>query len=219
MIDFEYEEYSTETHKGMRFYRIGEHLYPSVTSVLGLTAAPEKKASLESWRQSLGPVKADAYTKSCADRGTILHSMLEQHLRGEEVNVKGMTNVEWGMFHGIKIKLKKIDKIAGQEVVLYSHGLGIAGRCDLVAWYKGELCIIDFKSSTNTKTLERVEDYKMQLLMYQICHNEIFSTDIKTGIILVGVENGVPQEFKVTFTNDMIGKAIERVDLFYAKLK
>lgn len=216
---FDYKEYDTVTVSGMRFYKIDDNLYPSVTSILGMTTPPEKKKSLENWRNALGAAKADAYTKSCGDRGTILHSMLEQYLKGEEVNVKGTTHVEMGMFNGIKLKLKRVEKVAGQEMVLYSHALEVAGRCDLVAWYKGELSIIDFKSSTNPKTDTRIEDYKLQLCLYGLMHNEMFDTEIKTGIVLMGVENGIPLEFKVPFTNELIGKVLQRVDTFYANLK
>jgi len=218
MTDFEYREFDTVTLKGMRWYKIGDELYPSVTSVLGLTAPEEKKKSLESWRTSLGPAKADAYTKRCADRGTILHAMLEQYLKGEEVKVEGATNIEWGMFNGIKMKLKKIDKVIGQEVVLYSHGLEIAGRCDLIAIYKNEMVIIDFKSSTNPKTDKRIEDYKLQLCLYSLMHNEMFDTNITKGVILMGVENGLPMEFTVDL-EPHIPTVFHRVEAFYKSLK
>lgn len=218
-LTFEYKEHSTVSLSGMRWYKINDAIYPSVTSVLGMTAPAEKKKSLENWRVALGASKADAYTKKCGDRGTILHLMLEQYLRGEEISVPGMTHVEQGMFNGIKMKLKRLDHMVGQEVVLYSDALEVAGRCDLIGVYKGELSIIDFKSSTNSKSDERIEDYKLQLCMYGLFHNEMFGTDIKTGVILMACENSIPMEFKIEFTNELIGKVIKRIDDFYANLK
>lgn len=215
---FEYKNYSAKSIGGMRWYDIDGELYPSVTSVLGITAPIEKKKSLENWRNALGAVKADAYTKKCGDRGTIVHEMLEQYLSGQEVNVVGASYVEKGMFNGIKRKLNKINSIAGQEVVLYSHGLEIAGRCDLIATYNNELSIIDYKTSTNSKGHDRIEDYKCQLCLYSICHNEMFSTNIKTGVILMAVENGIPMEFKVDL-EQYVPKVFHRVEKFYAELK
>jgi genome maintenance exonuclease 1 len=218
-MTYEFKDYPTVTVAGKRYYKLSEDcLYPSVTSVLGETVAPEKKASLEAWRNSLGAAKADKETKRCGDRGTMLHLMLEQYLKGEEINVPGASHVEWAMFNGMKPKLRKIDEVIGQEVVLYSHGLEIAGRCDLIARYNGELCIVDFKTSTNIKDDKKIEDYKYQLCAYSVCFQEMFNEDIKTGVILMGVENAFPLEFKVPL-DPYIPKLFHRVENFYATLK
>lgn len=216
-MHFDYKEYDTVTIKGMRWYRIDGFTYPSVTSVLGGTMSKEKQSVLDAWRNSLGVDKAAAEAKRAADRGTRLHLMTEQYLKGEEINVPDATHVEWGMFNSLKPKLNKIGKIAGQEVVLYSHGLEIAGRCDCIAEWNGELCIIDFKTSNNHKNDKMIEDYKYQLCAYAICHNEMFDTNIKKGVVLMGVENGMPLEFKIDL-EPFIPKLFHRVEEFYQKL-
>jgi len=201
-MKYSYPEMYTETYNNQRWYATpwGLH-YPSITTVLGKTAAEEKIQSLENWRQSMGEDKADAYTKSRADHGTMVHLMAERFLKGEDVYAPvdnaPISEEDIGAFHTLRIKLKKLDEVYGQEVALASKSLECAGRCDLIAVYRGRPVIIDFKTAGRIKGDSDIHDYKLQLCFYAHAHNEMFGTNIHEGVIWMVSMGGFPQEFFV----------------------
>lgn len=218
-MKFNYPEMVTIPVKGMRFYESPEgNFYPSITTVLGLTVPEEKKKSLEAWRTSLGPVKADAKTKAAADNGTAVHLLIERYLKKEDLfQGEKFSSENINYFNALKLKLNKIDEVWGLEIPLVSNLLEIAGRCDCVGIYKGEPAIIDFKTSTSLKSADKIEDYYLQLCAYSIMHNEIYDTSITRGVILMSSNGGFPQEFNVNLL-DYVDLLIQRVDKFYQHL-
>lgn len=62
------------------------------------------------------------------------------------------------------------------EGALYSDKLKLAGRVDCIAEYENELAIIDFKSSTEPKKREWIENYIAQECAYAMMYYE------RTGI-------------------------------------
>lgn len=218
-MSYNYPAIQTVELKGKRFYQINdETFYPSITTVLGGTLAPEKTAALEGWRKWLGTDKAKAETQRAADRGTQVHLMIEQFLKKEPINCPNATLVDTQMFNSLKLKLKAINKIYGQEVALYSDMLGVAGRCDFIGEYENVPVIADWKTSTNIKGLDRVQDYFIQGAFYAIAHNEMFGTNIENIVIFVAVEKGLPQVFKRKITTDLVDELMERTEKFYKGL-
>lgn len=174
---------------------------------MGFTETEEKKASLKRWQESLGSVKAAAVSKAATDRGTNVHLLCERYLKGEQVDapIDGARVPEADMqsFNALKMKLKGINEVWGQEVALYSKSIEIAGRCDLIGVYKGVPVIIDFKTASRVKKHEDIGNYKVQLAFYALAHNEMFDTDIQEGVILMVADSGFPQEFRVKLADHM----------------
>lgn len=219
MNEFTYQDYGHVTVDGKRLYQLGdEKFYPSITTVLGYTLEPEKKAILDNWRARVGNKEADRVSKAATDRGTNVHLMLERALQGEDPRVSEFPETHVNMFNSLRLELRKINKVCGQEVVLYSDLLGVAGRCDLVAEYQGELAIVDYKTSNRFKSADEIGDYWLQATFYATAHNEMFGTNIKKLVIMMGVENRLPLVFKKTVTDEMMLKLIERTSAFYYRL-
>lgn len=217
---FEYADFETVNAEGKRFYCLPDNIfYPSITTVLGGTMEVEKSASLEAWRNRIGHAQAVQVTRNAADRGTSLHSMLERQLKGldPETHKHGAEAVR--MFNSLRLHLKHINTVLGQEVVLYSHGLEVAGRCDLVCEYDGAPAIVDYKSSTRAKSESDIGDYFLQAAFYAMAHNEMFGTDIKRLVIMMGVTNGLPRVFKKTLDDELMLKLIDRVQQFHAQAR
>lgn len=216
-MKFSYDELSTVTYNNQRWYQINNNTYyPSITTILGITQSEEKKKSLDNWRNSLGHIKADAHTKAACDRGTNVHLLIEQFLKGETLNAPTATTEDRGIFNSLKLKLKKITEIYGQEVPLYSDVLGVAGRCDCVGIYEGDEAIIDFKTAGRIKTDKDIADYWLQCTFYSLAHNEMFNTNVMTGVILMGNANGIPQVWKKDLVEYIEPLAV-RINEFYAK--
>ena len=67
---------------GQRHYDIGNDKLPSVTTILSQTQSEEKKAKLTEWQQKVGKNEADRIRDQSAERGTIMHRILEGYLTG-----------------------------------------------------------------------------------------------------------------------------------------
>jgi genome maintenance exonuclease 1 len=215
---FSYQDYSTVDLQGKRFYQISDdQIYPSITTVLGNTLEPEKRNALDAWRARAGNKKADEISKAAADRGTNTHLMLERFLRGEDPQLDSFPEAHVKIFKSLRLELTKINKVYGQEVVLYSDILSVAGRCDLVAEYQGTLAIVDYKTSSRVKSVNEIGDYFLQCAFYAMAHNELFGTSIDKLVILMGVENSLPLVFKKTIDDELLLKLSTRVCEFYEK--
>lgn len=174
---------------------------PSVTTILDRTKPEESRRALEAWRRSVGEKRAAEITKEAAFRGTLMHSYLERHIKGE--NPTAGTNY----YHQQSYKMASIimeeylrpflDEAWGLETSLYFPEL-YAGTTDMVGIYQGIPSIIDFKQTNKPKTDDRVHDYKLQLAAYAAAHNQIYGTDIRQGVILMCSKDLNPQRWILT---------------------
>ena len=218
-MTFDYKDYSTVNVDGKRIYQISdEKYYPSITTVLGQTLLPEKKNYLDAWKARVGSAKANQITNDAATRGTNTHLMLERFLKGEDPKIEEFPEAHASIFKSLRLELRKINKVYGQEVVLFSDVLGVAGRCDLIAEYQGTLSIVDYKTSSRVKVADEIGDYWLQAAFYAIAHNEMFGTNIEKLVIMMGVENKLPMIFRKTIDDEMLLKLSERVSAFYERL-
>lgn len=219
-MTYEYNEIQTTNELGLRWYHTPNGAYPSITTILGTTQPEEAVKALESWRNSLGHAKADAYSKKAATRGTNVHLLAERYLKKrdpfEPINGVPVIDSDKAAFNAIKLKLDKIDEVWGQEVPLFSKKYEVAGRCDLVGKYKGVPVIVDFKTSGRIKSHKDIGDYKLQLAFYAEAHNEMFGTNIQRGVIIMVAETGFPMEFIIPL-EEQYPELQKRVDAFWLK--
>jgi genome maintenance exonuclease 1 len=167
--------------------------YPSVTTVIG---AKSKKSILE-WRKRVGEAEANRISSRAASRGTSLHSMNEDYLNNVFDEEKYKTKVlPLFMFKHLKPFLDKINNIHVLEGALYSDKLKLAGRVDCIAEYENELAIIDFKSSTEPKKREWIENYIAQECAYAMMYYERTGIKVKKLVTLIACEDGEIQVFQ-----------------------
>jgi genome maintenance exonuclease 1 len=174
---------------------------PSVTTILDKTKPEEAKKALAAWRRSIGEKKAAEITKEAAFRGTMMHSFLERHLKGE--NPKAGTN----FYHQHSFKMANVilehylkpflDECWGLEASLYYPEV-YAGTTDMSGLYQGIPSIIDFKQSNKIKSDDRVIDYKLQLAAYATAHDKVYGTQIQQGVILMCTKDFEPQSWIIT---------------------
>ena len=191
-LDFELE--STTTEKG-RVYRVpGGELYPSITTVL---SAYNKQAIIE-WRQRVGEEKANEISRKAAGRGTKLHNTVEKYLLNEMTDMKLQTmmpDIKEMFFDMRKIIDENIGDIYGIEQPLYSHKLKLAGRCDCIAEWNGELAIVDWKTASRTKDKDHIQNYFMQATAYAEMFEERTGRAIDTIVVAISVQSESPQLF------------------------
>ena len=187
------------TIDGKRHYDIREEKLPSVTTILSACQSDEKRASLEAWRQRLGPKTADIARDLAAERGTAMHRFLEAHIDGsghKDLTPLGV-QAETMAHKIIESGLRDLEEVWGQEVTLYYPGL-YAGATDVVGIFDGQPAIIDFKQSNKPKRREWIEDYFEQLGAYCMAHNYVYGTKIQSGIILMCTKDFMFQKFEVS---------------------
>ncbi len=215
--------YPTSTRaliNNQRHYDVNEEKLPSVTTILSATQSDEKKASLAKWTQSVGQDQATRIRDQAAERGSIMHRVLEGYLLGQNhadfsdlgQQAGSMANVI--LESGIRGHL---DEIWGSEITVYYPGL-YAGATDLAGIYDGRESIIDFKQSNKPKKKEWIEDYFMQLAAYAMAHNHVYGTNIQSGIILMCTKDNYFQRFSVKDKDfqQFTFKWLKRVDQFHS---
>jgi len=196
---FDYPESIRSLVNNQRHYDVGKEKLPSVTTILSATQSDEKKASLAKWRQNVGENKAESIMNEAANRGTIMHRILEGYLLGQnhadfsdlgqEAGIMAQTVIDSGI-------RGHLDEIWGSEITVYYPRL-YAGATDLAGIYDGRESIIDFKQSNKPKRREWITDYFLQLAAYAMAHNYVYGTNIQSGVVLMCTKDNYFQKFEV----------------------
>ncbi len=196
---FNYPKSSRSIEDGLRKYLFGDLKLPSVTSILQATKSDEDKASLENWKQRVGHKEANKIKTEASNRGTSMHSYIEDFLRGRinesffESNEQYKNMAKEIIDKGI---INKLEEIYGMETTLY-YPKKYAGTADLVGIYQGKETIIDFKQSNKPKKIDYIQDYFLQLGAYTLAHNVVYKTNITSGVILLCTVDNLFQDFKI----------------------
>ena len=219
---FKYPETVREMIDGARHYSIDNRKLPSVTTILQSTQSDEKKAVLENWQKKVGYDNAELIKNIAANRGSIMHHIIESYLLDErhadlsEIGQQAGKMAQIIIDQGLK---GSMDEIWGTEVTLYYPDL-YAGASDLAGIYEGRESIMDFKQSNKPKRKEWISDYFLQLAAYATAHNQVHGTSIQSGTILMCTKDNYFQKFTVSgseFQKHM-WEWLRRVDLYYENI-
>ena len=196
---FNYPKSTRSIEDGLRKYLMGGEKLPSVTSILQATKSEEDKASLENWKQRVGYTQANKIKNEASNRGTSMHSYIEDFLRGRinesffESNEQYKNMAKEIIEKGINGRL---EEIYGMEETLY-YPERYAGTADIIAIFEGKDVVIDFKQSNKPKKIDYIQDYFLQLGAYTLAHDVVHGTKMKAGIILLCTKDILFQEFKI----------------------
>jgi hypothetical protein len=161
----------------------GESL-PSVTTILSAT---KDMTALNEWKKRVGEEKARQITTEAAGVGTAMHSNLERFIAGlQRQPGNNPVHVQANKMADVIIDrgLRDVNEVWAMEQSLYFPGL-YSGTTDLVAVYKDNPSVCDYKQTNKPKKEEWVEDYKIQLIAYILAHNEVYDTDIREGHVFM----------------------------------
>ena len=207
-------EIKATNNNGIRLYETPDgNKYPSITTVLSV----RNKKGLFEWRKRVGEDVANHIARTAAARGTKVHHMCEDYLNN--VHLDWPEKWEEHQKHFLPYTLFKvlrdqalchIDHIYAQEAGLYSDKYKVAGRVDCIANYKGELSIIDFKTSTKERTDAWNENYYIQGSGYAEMFGERTGIIVNQIVILVVTEDGTVQEF-VKQKHDYLDSLVETI--------
>jgi genome maintenance exonuclease 1 len=164
---------------------------PSVTTVLSSMAPVGKIMALINWRKKIGEELARKRTRLAADRGTWLHSVLEEALQGEDIECHLRRKPDWApYFEVVEPFLELIDKpLLAESAVAWWDGnlqIGFSGTQDLLAQMAdGSIALIDWKSSWKPKPDYQLADYKKQLGAYSSCLEQMYGVEINSAYCVI----------------------------------
>jgi len=157
---------------------------PSVTTILSAT---KDMTHLNEWKKRVGEEKARQITTEAAGVGTAMHANLERFIAGlQRQPGNNPVHVQANKMADIIIQngLVDVDEVWAMEQSLYFPGL-YSGTTDLVAVYKGNPSVCDYKQTNKPKKEEWIDDYKLQLVAYIMAHNEVYGTNIQEGHVFM----------------------------------
>jgi hypothetical protein len=187
-IELDLPQLERETIDGVRYYKVpDEEQLLKLVSITSVTSHFNREI-FNNWRKKVGEEEAQKITKAATARGTDMHSLVENYLDNKDLPpVAPMADF---LFKIAKTELNCINNIYALEGSLYSKQLGIAGTVDCIAEYKGELAIIDFKTSKKPKPREWIEHYFVQCMAYGCMLYELTGISVKKLVIIMACENG-----------------------------
>ena len=182
------------TEKGRKYFTPEGNAYPSATTVLSIL----NKEAILAWRKRVGETEANKISSQASKRGTAVHKLCEDYIDNvPDYTAKHMpANIM--TFNTLKPLLdEKINNVWFQEAFLYSDILKCAGQVDCIAEWDGELSIIDFKTSKRVKKEKDILNYFMQMSFYAAAFYERTGVAVKTGVIVMSVDDSEPLVFKI----------------------
>ena len=187
-IDLNLPSLDRETIDGVRYYKVpNQEDLIRLVSITSVTSHFNKEIFVK-WRKKVGEEEANRITKAATSRGTDMHTLVEHHLKNEDLpKVQPISDF---LFKISKSTLNNINNIHALESSLYSKELGIAGTVDCIAEYNGELAIIDFKTSAKPKPEDWIEHYFVQCMAYGCMLYEMTGIMVKKLVIIMACENG-----------------------------
>ncbi|NWW40918.1 MGME1 exonuclease, partial [Panurus biarmicus] len=172
---------------------------PSVTHILQQTLSPQQIFYLERWKQKmieeLGKEGFEEYTKSKSNH-KLFHSALESIFLSEDKAARdqGEDDVA-GYLSSVEHVLEDISEMKALESGVHHETLQYLGLVHCVAKYRGQLCVIDWKTSEKPKPfLQNTYDNPLQVAAYigAINHDANYDFQVRCGLIVVTYKNGSP---------------------------
>ena len=224
---YNYPTSSRSVINGSRHYTLNNQILVSVSSVLKMTKSESEKASLKAWQDRLGFKESLRIKNEAAQRGTEMHSLIENFLLGrsnlnlfeqEKEKSHPQKMADLIISEGLKNKLSEIN---GVECVLYYPGpKGFAGTSDLIGIWDNIPSVIDFKqkNSIMKESYDSLQTYFIQLGAYSLAHNTVYGSSITQGVILLATKDLVFQVFRIN--NEKLieyqNKFLDKVEQYYS---
>jgi genome maintenance exonuclease 1 len=188
-----------------------DDVYPSISTILSDTAPDDKKNGLKNWKSS--EPAHDYITKQAQNIGTQSHKIIEDYLNGN-LSLEEFDLLPIAHFHNLKPYLENISDVTSIEQRMYSDKLKVAGTSDLIAYYNGELSIIDYKTKRKPQIDDYMYEYYLQTTCYAQMFQEVTNQKINQVVILVSSEKNTRQEF-IKSCDDYIEPMKERIEKYY----
>lgn len=157
---------------------------PGVTTVLGVLNKP----ALIKWANNLGLIGIDSskYVDEKAAIGTLAHQMIADYLRGVETDTSEYSKVQIDQAENAVLAFFEWEKTRPIEVVLVEEPLvseqfRFGGTVDCLGKVNGDLCLIDFKTSSGIFPEMMVQLAAYRQLLIECGHDITESIILRVG--------------------------------------
>jgi len=128
-----------------------EGIVPGVTTILGILNKP----ALVKWANNLGlrGIDSSKFTDEKAAIGTLAHQMIADYLKGEQTDTSEYSKVQIDQAENATLAFFEWEKTNPikpilVETPLVSEAYRFGGTIDCLARLNGDLCLVDFKTSS-----------------------------------------------------------------------
>jgi genome maintenance exonuclease 1 len=97
---------------------------------------------------------------------------------------------------------------------LFSDVLGVAGRVDLIAEFQGIRSVIDFKTSSKSKSEEKLLDYYIQETFYALAYTEMYGIEIDDIVTVMVIDNEAIPLIRKRKIAQYVPMLIKRIRIF-----
>ena len=174
---------------GMRQYKVGDEMFPSITSILSRISSD----GIDAWKERVGTNVANLICQNAINRGNKFHKISEAYLGNGCICKFENHLLEFGMFEQARATLDRISDIVGIEMPMVSREMMIGGTADIIAKFDGIDSVIDLKSSTAPKKESWCKKFFLQETAYSLMFEEISSRPIEQIVTIIASENGTVQ--------------------------
>ncbi len=185
----------TDVRLTPRGYEVEGTVYPRVSTILNIIAAP----GLEAWRHKVGLEESRRIGREAAGLGTRVHGACEAISRGGGIvahddDLAEFIQVYEAWFH------RNVAEVVAVEQFVWSAKYGYAGTLDLIADLKdGRRALVDLKTSQTVS-----ETHRLQTAAYQLAALEAHEIGCDVRLI-VQMPSRKPGELYVTEFDDDAG--------------
>jgi genome maintenance exonuclease 1 len=178
---------------GKRYYVTPDgDRYRSVTTILSKLSAE----GIAKWRSKVGEQEANRIANKASNRGTKLHTMMEDYIGNSEDFALNKMPTTTSLFLDLQPFVDKyVDEVYGIEYPLYSDRLRAAGTSDLICKYNGKVTVLDYKTANKPKREEWIQNYFIQSTAYALMVKERYDLDVEQIVIMIAVDNDSPQVY------------------------
>ncbi|KAI8505655.1 mitochondrial DNA repair [Branchiostoma belcheri] len=170
---------------------------PSVGSILRKTMPPESVLVLERWKaRMISELGEEGFKKLQEDtfrEGQAIHTAIDALLTGTpegELTIPEETQGHWASIQHV---LADISDVCAVESVVKHPELQYGGILDCVAKYRGQWCLVDWKTSKRLKpTLKQCYDIPLQATAYMgaLNYDDNYSFQVEKALLVIAYGNG-----------------------------
>ena len=173
---------------------------PSVTTILDATRPKSDLYALLNWRQGLikklGEQGYIDKVSKIRKRGTTFHQVIKEYLlTGSQPIVHESNGGHW---QSIKHVISNIDQVIALESAVTHPQLEYAGTLDGIISYKGQQCLVDWKTSEKKRVkLKDCFSYPHQIVAYAgaVNHDPHYDPiQVEQGLLVLAYQDGSPAE-------------------------
>lgn len=189
----------------------------SVTTMLSKTS---DNTWLKEWEERIGKEAAEKETARCCDRGDKIHGACELYVANAplEKQLEAAANYK-RMFFQLRDSISThVGEVYAAEIPVFSKLLRVGGRFDLLAIWRGELALIDYKGSNQLKTKESIIDYKIQLCAYSVALQETYGLKVTKFVNIIANEKRQSPTIITTTRQEMLSVLKERIKRFHREI-